>query len=84
MSYFSYMDGLEALQDPNSLSVQLDRAHKAFRAKYEFERDMADMEERIYQRVLKDVLSQVEVTFKNEASPQIKQLKNELNDLFKQ
>ena len=81
MSYFSYVDGLEALQDPNSLSVQLDRAHKAFRAKYEFERDMADMEERIYQRVLKAVLEGVDITIKNEATPAIRELKKELSNL---
>lgn len=46
--YSPYMDSLEALADPNSLSVQLERAHKAARAEYEYRKDMEEMEERIY------------------------------------
>ncbi len=42
-----------------------------------------ELEERLYKRLLDQVMKNISVEVKNEASPAIKQLKNEINSLMK-
>lgn len=42
-----------------------------------------ELEERLYKRLLDQVMKNISVEVKNEASPVIKQLKNEINSLMK-
>lgn len=68
----------EAFQDKDSLEVQLFNAHREALEGFERERELAAMEQRIYERVMKDV----KIQFKNDASPEIQKLKNEIQELF--
>lgn len=68
-----------SLQDENCLSVQLQRAHDRMRDKYLKEREQEEMEERI----LENVLKKLQIIVKDEASPALKDIKNQLDNIFK-
>lgn len=60
------------------LSRLLFEAHREIKDDYKRKRELEEMEERIYQRVMKSI--QVEV--KDKASPVIKEINKELNKLM--
>ena len=75
--------GNDPIGPDDSLTVQLYKHHKQLanklRNEEQHKRELADLEERVYQRVMKRI--QVEV--KNEATPAIREIRRELENLIR-
>ena len=69
----------EAQKDGNQdLSTALYRAHQQITERFERERELEELEERIFQRVMRQIRIQVD----NQAAPAIKDLKRDIEKMF--
>lgn len=74
-------------REGESVQEAFTRWHNEINEKWNRERDEArrerELEERLYKRLLDQIMRNITVEVKDEASPVIKQLKQEINALMK-
>ena len=76
MNFYNYHEG-------ETLSQALNRIHAEMFEKEQKEREAKELEERLYNRLLQQLMNELNIEVRNEASPTIKQIKKDIDNMFK-
>lgn len=76
MNFYNYREG-------ETLEQALNRIHNEMFQKRQREREEKELEERLYNHLLQQIRKEFNIEVQNEASPTIKQIKKDIDNLFK-
>lgn len=76
MNFYNYHEG-------ETLEQTLNRIHAEMFEKQKKEREAKELEERLYNRLLQQLRNELNIEVQNEASPTIKQIKKDIENMFK-
>ena len=76
MNFYNHREG-------ETLEQALNRIHTGMFEKSQKEREEKELEERLYNRLLQQLRNELNIEVQNEASPTIKQIKKDIEDMFK-